>query len=145
MANVDMTEGGMAIDFSDVPDLGPVPNGTYEASVVSAKPGVSNSGYPKIDVAWKVEDGEYEGRQIFDTIAFHPNALPMTKRKLLNMGFPEDFSGEIETEDLLGITAHLVVTVEQSTQINPDTGEPYDPRNKINRISGASGGLDSVL
>lgn len=146
MASIDMTEsGGFSVDFSEIADMGPIPGGVYEASIVSAKPGVSQSGNPKIDIAWKVEEGQYEGRQVFDTLSFHPNALPMTKRKLLNLGFPEDFSGEISAEDLVGTTATITVTIEQSTQINPDTGQPYDPRNRVSRISGGEVDLESLL
>jgi len=147
MAKVDMTEneGGYAMDFSQVADLGPIPGGVYDASIVKATPGMSLSGHPKIDLAWKVEEGEFEGRQIFDTLAFHPNALPMTKRKLLNLGFPEDFSGEIDPEDLIGVTATLTVSIEKSTEINPDTSEPYDPRNRVNRISGGQVDISSLV
>lgn len=144
---VDMTDEGdsFVVDFSEIADLGPVPQGAYVASVVSARPGTSGSGYPKIDMSWKVEEGEFEGRQIFDTLAFHPNALPMTKRKLLQLGFPEDFTGSISPEDLIGINATLQISVKQSDQINPDTGEPYDPRNRVNKITGGDLNLDSVL
>ncbi len=147
MAKVDMTEseGGFAVDFSNIADLGPIPGGVYEASIVKATPGQSQSGFPKIDTSWKVEEGEFEGRQIFDTLAFHPNALPMTKRKLLNLGFPEDFSGEIDPEDLIGVTATLTVTVEKSTQINPETGEPYADRNRVGRISGGEVDISSLV
>lgn len=143
---IDMTaEGDFVVDFSEIADLGPIPAGQYVASVVTAKPGSSQSGHPKIDLAWRIEEGEYENRQIFDTLAFHPNALAITKRKLLNMGFPEDFSGELTPDDLVGITATLTVTIEQSTQINPATNEPYDPRNRITRISGGQASLESLL
>ena len=69
----------------------------------------------------------------------------MTKRKLLNLGFPEDFSGEIDPEDLIGVTATLTVSVEKSTQINPETGEPYDPRNRVSRISGGQVDISSLV
>ena len=144
---VDLTDDadGFVVDFSAIADLGPVPPGTYVASAVTARPGISGSGYPKIDMSWKIEEGEFEGRQVFDTLAFHPKALPMTKRKLLQLGFPDDFSGEIEPEDLIGVNASIHVSIRQSTQINPDTGEPYDPRNAINKITGGDINLDSVL
>jgi hypothetical protein len=141
---MDMTEG-FVVDFSDIADLGPVDPGTYVASIVKATPGMSQSGNPKIDVSWKIEEGDYEGRQVFDTLSFHPNALSITKAKLLNMGFPEDFSGAIDPEDLLGITATLTVTIEKSTAINDETGEPYPPRNRVTRISGGSADLEDLL
>lgn len=146
--SVDLTDDaseGFVVDFSEIADLGPVPMGTYVASVVTARPGISGSGHPKIDMSWKVEEGEFEGRQIFDTLAFHPKALPMTKRKLLQLGFPEDFSGNIEAEDLIGINATLAVSIRQSAQINPDTGEPYDPRNVINKVMDGDLNLESIL
>lgn len=143
---VDMTgEGGFVVDFSEIADIGPIPAGRYEASIVKAAPGMSQSGYPKIDLAWKVEDGEYEGRQIFDTLAFHPNALPMTKRKLRQLGFPDNFSGEIDPEDFLGVAATIVVTIEQSNQINEETGEKYEPRNRVSKVANADDTLASIL
>lgn len=144
--NIDMSgTGALSVDFSAIADLGPIAAGVYEASIASAKPGVSLSGHPKIDTAWKVEEGDFEGRQIFDTLAFHPNALPMTKRKLLQLGFPEDFSGEIDPEDLIGVTATITVSIEKSQQVNPETGEPYSDRNRINRISGGTVDVSSLL
>lgn len=134
------TEDAFFIDFSAVPDLGPLPAGQYDASIVTAKPGMSQSGNPKIDVAWRVEGGEYEGRQIFDTLSWHPNAIAITKKRLRDLGFDENFSGAISPEDLIGISALLTVTIQESDQVNPETGENYEPRNRVSRIAGGNAG-----
>lgn len=141
---VDMT--AFEVDFSEIKDLGPVSPGTYNASIVTAKPGMSQTGNPKIDVAWSIVEGEYENRRIFDTLSFHPNALPITKGKLRGIGFPDDFSGGIDPEDLVGVSATLIVTIQKSTAVNPDTGEPYPDRNRISRIiEGDAGDLDMAV
>jgi len=55
-----------AIDFSEIKGLDPVPNGTYEAEIVYAQEGTSGSGHPKIDLRWKILDGEYANRLVFE-------------------------------------------------------------------------------
>lgn len=133
-----MSDDGFVIDFGEVPDLGPVPEGDYFASIVKSVPGKAQSGYGKIDLRFRVEDGDHEGRILFETLSWHPDALPYTKRKLIALGW-EDKPGEqsIQPEDLEGISAYLTVIIDQSGKIDESTGEPYPPRNKITRISPA--------
>jgi hypothetical protein len=131
------------IDFTQVEDLKPLPRDWYLASIVEAKEGVSKQNNAKIDLRWKVEEGEFEGRNIFDTITFTQKALFRVKATLKGLGYPEDFSGEIVPEDLVGKTARILVDIEQSTQIDPESGEPYPPRNRIKKVvSPTAGGVD---
>lgn len=126
-----------SIDFSQVQGLEPIEEGTYLASIVHAEEGMSKQGFPKIDIRWKVDDGAPEGvagRQVFDTLSFHPDALWRTKLTLQALGFPKDFSGDVEVEDLLNQVAAITVTIEPSTQTDPATGEPYPERNRVIRI-----------
>lgn len=137
-----------SIDFSQVQGLEPVEAGTYLASIVSAEEGMSKSGNPKIDVRWKIDESEAEGvagRQIFDTLSFHPDALWRTKLTLQALGFPKDFSGDIEVEDLLSRDATITVSIEDSEQTDPATGEPYPPRNRIMRVRPPSASAASLL
>jgi hypothetical protein len=130
-----------SIDFSEVQGLEPVEAGTYEATIVFAEEGMSQSGNPKIDIRWMIEEGQpNEGRQVFDTLSFHQDALWRTKLALQALGFPEDFSGDVETEDLLNASAAITVSIEDSEQIDPTTNEPYPPRNRVMKVrpSGAS-------
>ena len=122
-----------AIDFSSVKGLDPVPAGTYNAVVIAATEGTSQNGNPKIDVRWQIEGGEYDGRQLFDTLTFTEKAMWRVKKTLQSMGFPKDFKGEVDPEMLLGTSARLVVTIEQSDGVD-ENGESYPPRNRVNKI-----------
>ena len=127
-----------SIDFSDVKGFDPIPAGEYVGSVVYAQEGTSQSGNPKIDIRWKIESGEFEGRQIFDTLSFHPNALFRVKQALQAFGYEDDFSGEVDPSALIGETAALVVTIEQSNGVDAN-GEPYKPRNSVKKIKALTG------
>lgn len=134
-----------AIDFSEVKGLDPIPEGVYSVEVVEATEGVSQSGNPKIDVRYKVLDGEYEGRILFEVLSFHPNALWRAKKTLQNLGFPADFNGEIDCEDLIGRLASALVVIEPSSGTDPDTGEPYPDRNRIKKLSPLEMTADDLL
>lgn len=123
-----------SIDFSDVKGLEPIPAGVYLATVKKATPGTSNSGNEKIDLQWQVEEGDHAERIIFDTLVWHPKALFRIKQVLIAFGYDENFSGEVEAEELEGQTALLAIDIEQSTQVDPATGEPYPPRNRVKRV-----------
>jgi hypothetical protein len=127
-----------AIDFSDVPEITPIPAGEYEAEVTSAQAGFSGSGNPKIDVRYTVvlpESGEQ--RVIFDTISFHPKALWRAKQTLQSLGFPKDFSGEVDPDALIGQMATIVVAID-SGRSDPTTGEPYPDRNRVVKVKPVS-------
>lgn len=137
-----------SIDFSEVQGLEPVEDGTYEAAIVHAEEGTSKKGHPKIDVRWMIDENEPKevaGRQVFDTLSFHPDALWRTKLTLQALGFSEDFSGDVETEDLLNQVATIVVVIEPSEQQDPVTGEPYPPRNRIVKVRPAGSSAASLL
>ena len=129
-----------AIDFSQVEDLKPLPRAWYLASIVEAKEGVSKQGNVKMDLRWKVEEGEFEGRNVFDTLTFTQKALFRVKATLKGLGFPDDFSGEISGDDLVGKTARILVDIEQSETLDPETGEPYPPRNRIKKVTSPNAG-----
>ena len=129
-----------SIDFSAVEDLKPIPDGNYLASITSAKAGMSANNNPKIDLTWKVEQGEFEGRNVFDTLTFTAKSAYRVKMTLMALDFPEDFSGEVTPDDLIGKTAYILVKIESSTAINEQTGEPYGDRNRVQRVKSASSG-----
>jgi hypothetical protein len=134
------------IDFSEVKGLEPVPEGTYRATVKEAKFGISSNGNPKIDIQFSIEGGEFPGRVVFDNLTFTEASLGIVKAKLQGLGFPnnltidtddEDGMGEL-CEDMLGRAVSIHVTIQQSNGTNPETGEPYEPRNRVKRIKPAS-------
>jgi hypothetical protein len=124
-----------AIDFTQVQSLDPLPDGIYNVEIVSAQEGSSKTGNPKIDIRWKVTDGAYEGRQIFDSMSFHRDALWRTKKTLQALGFDDDFNGEVTSDMLISRQATVTVITEHSNQVDPTTGEPYPDRNKVTRVN----------
>ena len=126
-----------SIDFSEVKGLEPIPAGVYLATVHNAEEGESQAGNTKIDLQWIIEEGDHAERIIFDTLVWHPKAMFRIKQTLQAFGYPEDFAGEVIPEELIGQSAMLVVDIEESTQIDPATGEPYPPRNRVKRVKPA--------
>ncbi len=133
------------IDFTEVQGLEPVDPGQYIADIVYAEEGLSKSNNPKIDVRWKISAGPQTDRQVFDTLSFHPSALWRTKQTLQSLGFPEDFSGDIEAEDLLNRTALITVKIEPGSGTDPATGEPYPDRNRITKVQPAPLNVDDFV
>jgi hypothetical protein len=128
-----------AIDFSQVQDLKPVPPGTYLASITTAKSGMSQAQNPKLDITWKIEEGEFEGRNVFDTLTFSPKSLYRVKGTLIALDFPADFSGEVVPDELVGKTALIVVDIDNNDSGQVDeAGEPYPPRNRVKKVKSAS-------
>lgn len=117
------------IDFTTIKGNEPIEPQQVRAEIVKATPGTSKTGNPKLDLQWKITetaDGENEGRILFDTVSFAPAALWRAKLTLQALGFPSDFQGAIEAEDLIGREAALTVTIE------PAAGD-YPARNKVAR------------
>jgi hypothetical protein len=142
----DTAAGSFVIDFTQVAGIEPLPDGWYNVSIAEVKPGVSKQGHPKMDLQLIVEDGEYAGRRIFDTLSFHPQALWRTKAVMVAFGYAEDFSGAIEPGDMVGRVAEIRIAIEQGA-IDPSTNEPYPARNRVKqaRASGSGNALGNLL
>lgn len=125
------------IDLSDVKGLDPIPAGKYVATITEAKTAVSKAGNEMIQMRWHIEEGEYEGRIVFDNMVFSSNAMWRVKQTLIGLGFPKDYTGNVEPDDLIGLSANIVVTIEQSNQLDEE-GEPYPPRNQVKRVMSLS-------
>lgn len=122
------------IDFTAVKGLEPMPAGEYLAKVVHAEEGISGSGFPKIEMRWEVYAPEANaGRQVFDILSFHPDALFRTKATLVGMGFDSSFQGEIGAEALMDREAAITLIIDDSGKFDED-GNPYPPRNKIRKV-----------
>lgn len=124
------------IDFSKVEGIKPVPAGEYPATIVEAQDGMSQNNNPKIDLQWKLETGEKEtdGHVVFEPLTFTKKTEWRVKRALRALGFEKDFAGEVTGEMLIGRSAIIVVEIEPSTQIDPETDEPYPPRNRVKSV-----------
>jgi len=137
--------GSFVIDFGEIAGFEPVPEGVYDAEIVQAIPGMSKSNNPKITLQWRVLSGDEENRRIFQDLSFHPKALFATKAVLIGLGFDSNFQGEIDPEELIGLNAELVVAVETSDVINPQTNEPYPPRNVVKKVTSGASGVSDLL
>lgn len=129
--------GGYVIDFASVPNVNePIPPGTYNCTIVAAEPTTSKAGgNPMIKLRWRIDDeGDYHHRNIFDHLVFSPNALWRVRQVLEAIGYASNFAGAINPENLLGESATLKITVQAGNGINPETGEPYPPRNNVARV-----------
>jgi hypothetical protein len=134
-----------AIDFSEVKSLDPIPDGSYSAEIVYAEEGTSKAGNPKIDLRWKVIDGEFEGRLVFDVLTFTPAALFRVKNTLKALGWEDSFSGEVAAEDLIGRQATIVVSLQRNTESDPATGEAYPDRNKVVKVKPLGLGISGLF
>lgn len=123
-----------SINFAKVQGLEPLPAGKYTATITTATVGVSKAGNEKIDLQWKVEGGPYDGRVIFDTLTFTEKALFRVKATLQGLGFSKDFKGEVRADDLVGRTAKITVDIQAGNGVD-ETGEPYQPRNRIKKVA----------
>lgn len=145
---VPQAAGSFVVNFADIKELEPIADGKYDAAIAAATFGFSKTGQPKVDVQWKIlDEGEFFDRVIYDTMSFHPKALWRTKATLIAIGLPEDFSGELTREDLLGSRATITVGMEASSGLNPETNAPYPARPRVKNVQKLGSGIsiDSIL
>lgn len=124
-------DGAIEVDFESAKGFELVPGGYYVAKCTAITPGKSSSGYPKWDWRWQIIEGEHAKRIIFDTLAFHPNSMGRTKTVLRNLGVNTAGKRKLSPSEVLNTVARIRVDIQNSTQIDPDTQEPYPPRNRI--------------
>lgn len=62
------------LNLDDVGGFEPIPAGDYEAYLYEAKPTTFRSGNEGFALTFKIADGEYKGRQIFDNIVLTEKA-----------------------------------------------------------------------
>jgi len=67
-------------------DLGPLPRGTYIATILSGEPTASRRDTPGYKLTFQVVEGEHAGRRFWHDLWLTKAALPMTKRDLLKVG-----------------------------------------------------------
>jgi len=137
--------GDFVIDFSEVPD-DLIPDGKYNAEIVAAKGGTSKKGLPKIDMRYKIISGEFANRQILETMSLAPARMAQVKKALMVLGLSDGKTARFRPEDMVGKICQIVVGKETSTMIDPDTGDPYPPRNRIKSVrKAATESVESLL
>lgn len=90
-----------------------LPKGKYDAAIfnVEFKEGKAA---PYLAITYKVQNGPYEGRQVFDNVSFSPKALFKLKG-LLAAVMPEvDTAGQLsfDPDNLIGKQCSIIVTHE---------------------------------
>jgi hypothetical protein len=68
-------------------DFAPLPPGKYLCRIINGEPGKSKKkGTPSYRLTFKVKEGDYAGRNLWDDLWLTPAALPGTKRDLAKIG-----------------------------------------------------------
>lgn len=91
-------EAGLAFD--------PVPGGAYELEVVKSDPVISSSGKPMVKLRFKIVDGPFVGKLLYDQIVFsrdNQNALAFFFRNLGAFGLGKDFFAQCPPPEQGGI------------------------------------------
>jgi hypothetical protein len=129
----------MKVDLSGVKAGGfdPFPAGTYILALVEYEhketgPNSKQPGSPMISAQFGVQEGEYEGRRVFNNFTFGEKALPILKSYLLSIGLTEEqLDGEldIDPEEWIGKPFKARVRIRKS--------EEYGDQNQISRYMAA--------
>ena len=100
------------INLADVKGLEPIPAGWYDCEIVHSVEGVSQAGNEKIELRWKVIQGQYEGRLVFDNLVFTESSLWRVKQALIALGFDAEYKGAVNADDLLVIHAEILFNIQ---------------------------------
>jgi hypothetical protein len=121
------------IAFEDIKGLVLLERGEYHFRVISAQAKLSKAKLPKVTALLQVMGGPQDGGKIFQDFSLAPTAIDRTKTRLVGMGLPENFRGNARriAETIIDMEFYGIVDVRQSNQVNPDTGELYDPSNNL--------------
>lgn len=71
-------------------DFSPIPAGEYVAETYKGELGKSSNGNPYYKIQWRITEGDYENRFLFQSLYFTEKAGPRTKRDLAKIGITED-------------------------------------------------------
>jgi len=82
-------------------DYSPIPNGTYVAETHKGELGQHpNTGNPYYKIHWRISEGEYSGRFVFQDLYLTEKALPYTQRDLAKIGITSDEQMEKPIPDI---------------------------------------------
>jgi len=97
----------------DESSSGLIPEGAYVVSVFDVAEGTSMSGNKKLVIKYKIEEGKYIGRFIWDSISLSKNSLWRLQKFVRALGFPYTSEQEIDTDEWIG--KKLIVLVRKNT------------------------------
>jgi len=137
--------GKSAVDSAKEDSFGLIPAGTYEATIFSVKEGKfgpgRNEGRPFWNVQYRISEGDYENRRVFQRIGLFTNWAPTEKNPDGASNFTliqfldalgaidEDGDAEIpEIDDVVGEPVTIRIKVQKGTDQYPDD------RNEVQRV-----------
>ena len=110
MPTVDFSEVDTAQDYSLLPD------GEYLCRIDSIDDTMTtNAGDAMWNLQMVVDDGDYQGRKVFDKIAFSRAALPRVKLLCEQLGLDVNGVSILEPERLIGRAVHVTVEIQSYT------------------------------
>lgn len=106
----------VTVNFSGVEsgEFRPIPDGNYTAEIISAE--VQNSkasNSPMIALKWRISEGKFKGRQLFDNVSLLPQALWKLKTLLEVLSIEpeeEDSSAKAIASELVEKEGTIIVT-----------------------------------
>ena len=134
----------------------PIPDGDYvlHVSKTELNETAARNGY-RLDVEFTIIDGQHSERKLFASMNVqNPNQqaqqIALGELKRLSEACNVDFNAVLEDSDVLlfqpfmGHVAYMQDTQKNSLgqkepKINPETGMPYPPRNRVTRFNSING------
>ena len=139
-----MTDSDLRIDFTDVEDqldFKPIPASKQNVRITDwdqgevSSDGAKNYGATKISIEYTVQDGDYEGRRIWDTFTIVPASF--WKLKAFMKAINEDTDQTYSVDELLELCPdfvgrELVVRLKiQQARKDQKTGQDWPARNQV--------------
>lgn len=116
----------------------PIPAGEYTAEVTAASIGQPRSGDGQmLTLTWKIADGDYEGRQIWQSLCFqHSNeqAQDIARRQIKDLCVALGITEQVTDPEVF-----LFKPVKVKVGISVDPYGQFNDRNKITRIKSVNG------
>lgn len=113
--NLEDVEGGFEV----------LPPATYQLEVDNVESKTSKADKPYLNMTYKVvDDPDYAGRKLFDSISLSTDALWRLKDFTMSIGV--DVTTEFDTEDFLGADFSAVVDIKKGEQKPQTTGDNPD-------------------
>lgn len=137
-----------AVDVTEIKEaIKCLPKGKYNCSIAAATGSFAkDSNNPMITLRWKVEDGDFAGRVVFDRLVFVPDPSNYARQRIgafcIAIGKPSNWKGELIPEDLIGERATLSVDVRADTRPTDD-GSTRPDQNEVKQYA-IYGGARSV-
>lgn len=132
---------GITLDFTNVEDndFAPLPDGIYNATLydIEVKQGKK---YPYFKCEYRISNGEFEDRRVWDNLSTSPKALWRLKQVLGRIAPELDLSGKLEfdPDSVIGLSCRLKIVQEEYKG---------DMKNKVEDVlenSGGAGGTPSL-